>query len=767
MGTRILIVDDNRDHRYFLESLLKEGDNEVIASENGAEALGKARLNPPDLIISDILMPVMDGFALCRAWKSDSTLKRIPFLFYTATYTDPKDEAFAMSLGADRFLLKPQEPDVLLKVIDEVLAESRADKRSAAGPLGEEMEFFRQYNEVLFRKLEKKLSDLEASNRQLRRMEAAVRESESRLKSLSDNLPDGMVYQVVVKTDGSRRFTYVSDSVKRLHGLSPEEVLADAGRLYDRVHPEDAGLLKKAESEALSTLSTFRAEVRMKDPSGGFRWSSLASSPHRLEDGSIRWDGIEQVITERKEAEHRLREGQKFNQLLLDSSPAFVVAIGADGKTLLMNRSLLDALEYTQEEVQGVDYLTAFVPEEDRAAVERVFQGLIRRESPSVNENRIIGRTGRIYLVEWHGRPVFREGGGIDFFVGLGIDITDRRRAEEDLRESERKYRLLADNLGDVIFVTDLNLHFSYVSPSVRTLLGRDPEAILNTTAIEMMAPASAGLAVNTLSKILERERSGLEKNTPPQLLDLEIKRTDGTTVWTEMKASFIRDEHGNPTGVLGVLRDITERRQAEAELQRALERLRKSFDTTIRVMVSAVESRDPYTAGHQMRVADLAAAIAEEMGMSPTVRDGVRMAGFIHDIGKLSVPAEILSKPTKLSEIELLLIREHPRNGYEMLKDVEGPWPLADIVHQHHERMNGSGYPQNLHGEDIRIEARILAVADVVESMSSPRPYRPALGIDAALEEIEKHRDTLYDGAAVDACLRLFREKGFRLKGD
>jgi putative nucleotidyltransferase with HDIG domain len=180
--------------------------------------------------------------------------------------------------------------------------------------------------------------------------------------------------------------------------------------------------------------------------------------------------------------------------------------------------------------------------------------------------------------------------------------------------------------------------------------------------------------------------------------------------------------------------------------------------------LVSAVESRDPYTAGHQSRSANLARAIALEIGLAQETIEGIRMAGIIHDIGKLSIPAEILSKPTKLTEIEFALMKEHSRSGYEMLKDVESPWPLAEIVYQHHERINGSGYPRNLKGDEILIESRILAVADVVESMASHRPYRPTLGIEAALEEIEKNRGILYDHAVADACLRLFRHKGYQL---
>jgi putative nucleotidyltransferase with HDIG domain len=222
----------------------------------------------------------------------------------------------------------------------------------------------------------------------------------------------------------------------------------------------------------------------------------------------------------------------------------------------------------------------------------------------------------------------------------------------------------------------------------------------------------------------------------------------------------------GRLVGLIHVVRDITERRKSEGKLQQTLESLRKSFGTIIQVMISAVETRDPYTSGHQIRSTNLARAIATEMGLSEDRIEAIRMAGPIHDIGKLSIPAEILSKPTRLTNIEFSLIKEHVRKGFEMLKDVESPWPLAQIVYQHHERMNGSGYPRNLKGDEILIESRVLAVADVVESMASYRPYRPALGINSAIEEIEKNKGTLYDANVVDACLRLFREKGFKLEG-
>jgi putative nucleotidyltransferase with HDIG domain len=178
------------------------------------------------------------------------------------------------------------------------------------------------------------------------------------------------------------------------------------------------------------------------------------------------------------------------------------------------------------------------------------------------------------------------------------------------------------------------------------------------------------------------------------------------------------------------------------------------------------VESRDPYTAGHQRRVAELAHAIASEMRLPTNQIEGIRMAAIIHDLGKMAVPAEILSKPTKLKKSEFELIKDHPLAGYEILKDIAFPWPIARIVLEHHEKMDGSGYPNGSVGENTLLESKILTVADVVEAMASHRPYRPALGLDAALAEIEKNKGTHYDVTVVEACLSLFRDKGFQLEG-
>lgn len=210
---------------------------------------------------------------------------------------------------------------------------------------------------------------------------------------------------------------------------------------------------------------------------------------------------------------------------------------------------------------------------------------------------------------------------------------------------------------------------------------------------------------------------------------------------------------------------DIVRRESAESEVQSTLAKLRSAMGGIVQAMALTVERRDPYTAGHQRRVSDLARGLAVEMALSGHQIDGIRIAGLIHDLGKICVPAEILSKPGQLSEIEHTLIKDHPQVGYEILKEIEFPWPVAQIVLQHHERIDGSGYPVGLSGDDIMIEAKTLAVADVVEAMASHRPYRPTLGRDMALEEISQNKGVLYDPDVVDACMKLLQEKDFQFR--
>jgi PAS domain S-box-containing protein len=336
----------------------------------------------------------------------------------------------------------------------------------------------------------------------------------------------------------------------------------------------------------------------------------------------------------------------------------------------------------------------------------------------------------------------------------LQQDITERKLAEEALRVSEEKYRTVIENAKEAIVVTQ-DMKVVFVNRAGVDMIGYSEKILTPKPFTDFIHP-------DDLNMVVDHHIRRLKGEDLRSVYSFRILSEDGTVKWVELNTAVIQWKKRPAT--LNFLSDITERKQAEEELLLTIKSLKKAFGTIIQVMVSAIEMRDPYTAGHQLRVAHLACAIAAEMALPQEIMDGIQMAGSIHDVGKLSIPAEILSKPTKLTNLEFSLIKEHALIGYEMLKDVESPWPLAQIVYQHHERMDGSGYPRKLKGDEILLEARIMAVADVVEAMASHRPYRAALGVDAALEEIEKNKGTFYDAAVSDACLKLFREKGYKL---
>jgi len=214
---------------------------------------------------------------------------------------------------------------------------------------------------------------------------------------------------------------------------------------------------------------------------------------------------------------------------------------------------------------------------------------------------------------------------------------------------------------------------------------------------------------------------------------------------------------------IVSAVHDISERKRTAEELKQTSLRLQRAIEGAINAVALTTEIRDPYTAGHQHRVAKLACSIGKELGLSESQIEGVRVAGTLHDIGKIYVPAEILSRPGRLRQNEINLVKDHAQVGYDLLSTIEFPWPVAQIVLQHHERINGSGYPFGLSGDEIMIEAKIMSVADVVEAMASHRPYRPALSIEEALLEISQQRGVLYSAEAVDACIKVFTQKGFK----
>ena len=339
--------------------------------------------------------------------------------------------------------------------------------------------------------------------------------------------------------------------------------------------------------------------------------------------------------------------------------------------------------------------------------------------------------------------------------VVLALDITERKQAEQALRAAEEQFRgLVEQSIAGSYIIQDGKL--AYVNPRFAQILGYDSaEELIGRDGLEVVAEKDRAFAMENRRRVIEGE----VRSTSYTFTAL---KKDGATV--EVGAHSTRATHRGRPAMIGLLQDISEKQRAEKEIQRYIAQLETAFKSTVEVATIISEMRDPYTAGHERRVAEIAVAIGAELGFEAHRQEGLQVAGHLHDIGKVTIPAEILSKPGKLSAIELRLIQGHAQASYDVLKGVEFPWPVAQVALQHHERMDGSGYPQGLKGETILLEARIMAVADVVEVMSSHRPYRAGLGIEKALAEIERGRGAAYDADAADACLRLFREKRYEL---
>jgi PAS domain S-box-containing protein/putative nucleotidyltransferase with HDIG domain len=330
--------------------------------------------------------------------------------------------------------------------------------------------------------------------------------------------------------------------------------------------------------------------------------------------------------------------------------------------------------------------------------------------------------------------------------------------SREMLHRCEAKYLAILESVDAYMTLVDKNLKILWANEKAKKLFGRD---IIGKTCCQALYNKKKNCANGTSSCMT---RQAFSRNRVVKRRSLEIKSKEGKMMYFEGTAKVVsRDNEGRPSLVVKVYKDITERKLAEEVLHENIKQMRRNLDCTIRAISRTVEMRDAYTAGHQKRTTEIASAIAFEMGLSKQVIDAIRMAGVIHDLGKISVPAEILSKPGTLNDSEVSLIKQHPQTSYEILEGIDFKWSVADIVLQHHERLNGSGYPYNLQGDQILLEARILGVADVIDAMASHRPYRPALGIDEAFEEITTNRGILYDADVVDAAIELFTVRGYQ----
>ena len=750
----ILIVDDNEDSRMILKKTLELEEHIVETAINGEEALKIARKSSPDMIISDILMPVMDGFQLCIKCKTDDGLKDIPFVFYTATYTDEKDEEAALKMGAAGFIRKPVEPDEFIKIIQVVIGDAEKGRIMSGKPsVKEEKDVLKLYSECLINKLEKKMLDLEREVATRKQAEEVLRKSEKRFMETADLLP-----QTVYETDERENIIFVNRNALDVFGYTQEDF--DKGlTALQMIAPEDRDISKENIQKVLSGEKLDGIEYMARRKNGSSFPVIVYSRSIISDDKVIGIRGIIVDITERKQAEAVVRESEiRYRTIFEGVAEGIIIADFETKEIRYANPAICRILGYTEKEMKNLG-VRGIHSKTDYDRVISRFKAQKREGINLVQDIPFLHKDGTIIDADINTTRVVIDGRECN--VGCVTDITERKRAAEKLWK--RTFDL-GQRVRELSCLFEITALFGKPGISFEEIL----QSIAGLVLLALQYPETACARI-----IVDKEEfktANFEETKWRLFSDIIVDdKSFGSIEVCYLKESqesgedpFLKEEELLIHTVAERIGKIVKRIRTEKELEQSYEKLQGALYGTINVLAATSEWRDPYTAGHQKRVAQLAFAIAEEMNLPEEQIENIQLSAIIHDIGKINIPSEILSKPGRLSNTEFKLIQTHPQVGYDILKGIEFLWPIANTVLQHHEKMNGSGYPNGLSGEEICLEARILAVADVVEAMASHRPYRPAVGIDAALKEIEDNRGILYDAEVVDFCLSLFNGKGF-----
>ncbi len=575
--------------------------------------------------------------------------------------------------------------------------------------------------------------------------ELALRESEERFRLLLSNANDA-VYVHEAAGDSPGRFVEVNEQACRMLGYTRQEFLQMEVGAIDVPEQIDhhAAVMEQLHATGSAIFETRHVakDGHLVPVEVSTRLFDLRGTPTVL--------SVTRDISERLAAEQALRDSEARYRDLLETLMEGIWALDTEARTTLVNPAMAAMLGYSVEEMDGrplFDFMDDAAVEEARELFARRSQGVAEQ-----HEFEFRRKDGTPLSARLATTPLVSADGSFRGAVAAVEDITARKAAEAALEASEARSRTVADFAYDWEYWRDEDGSFLYVSPSCERITGYAPEEFLADPDLldRIIHPDDRE---TYLRHHEERLANGARK---PCSLEFRIVHRSGETRWIGHVCRLVVAEDGTRHGVRGSNRDITAHRRADDALRDAAERLHATLSDTIKAMGNIVELRDPYTAGHEREVTRLADAIAEEMGVDAATREGLVMAGEVHDLGKIAVPAEILSKPSALTEMEFSLVKQHPVVGRELMSSIQFERPVAQIVGQHHERLDGSGYPDGLTGDEILLEARILAVADVVEAMAAHRPYRPALGIEAALAEVRAGAGTLYDADVVAACERV-----------
>lgn len=713
----------------------------------------------PDIILSDYKLPSFDGMTALKI--AQEITPETPFVLVTGSMNE--DTAVAcMKAGAWDYVIK---------------------------------EHIKRLGSVVLAMLEEK--------KQRRARWQADKDLKRALHLLEETQAVGKVGGWEYDVDAGH-ITWTAETYQ-IYGISQDDDISDLNKDLSYYVPEHQKIIKRALNRVVNNGEAFDLDLRFNAADGRKLWIRSVARPVVRDGRVVRVTGNMMDITERKLAEERIKLDElRLQELLelhrlddktevsvlshalitctrsLQSQFAFIGLMNSDETVMTVHAWSKDVMDrckvadkpmhfpiteaglwgevirqrrpiivddYDSTDLHKKGYPAGHVPIKNFLSVP------VQNESKIVAVAAVANKTGPYNESDVNALIVL---------LHETWQLLAEKKAEVAILHSKKLLQNVIDSTPDWLYVKDLDHRYLMVSRSVAEGLKIAPQEIIGKRDTDLFSQESClgNLAKGTTGYHGE-DQQAFNGRTVHNRNHL-ITWADGTQHIYDTYRIPLRNPDGNIYGALVYSRDITERKSAEDKTEAAYIKLQKTLDDFIGTMSKIIELRDPYTAGHQARVAGLSAAIADAMGLPVEQVKYIRIAALIHDIGKIYIPSDILSKPGKLGDIEWQLIRTHPQGSYDILSTIDFPWPVAEIALQHHERINGSGYPNKLIGDSIMLEAKILAVADVVEAMASHRPYRQALGIEKALEEINKNRGVLYDSGIVDVCLRLFEDNKF-----
>ncbi len=699
---RVLIVESMEDDVILLLRALKQGGYEpdYMVVDNKEDFSKALRSGEWDIILSDYSMSQYSGLVVLETWCDIDP--HIPFIFVSGTIGE-EFAVDAMRAGAHDYIMKSS----LQRLVPAIERELKAI----------------------------------TTTWHHRKSSRALQKSEEKFAKAFRTSADA----ISIAKASNGEFVDINEGFLRIFGYTREEIIGHSSRQLNIWRSDE-------ERDAFVEPLIEKGVVRDREVLFGTKSGKVITA---LLSGEFLDIGGEQCIltftkdiTERKDAARALEESESRLRNILENANQIIFTVDSDGNVTFISPAWERIMGHRNSDILNKNFLEFVHPEDLETGISALE---MIKEKGTLSEPVVLRMNN--YAGEWRwlrvvGSALDSSDPGMIQYGGIAEDISETKHSEDELRETYIRLHTLLEAIPDLVYMKDRNGILLEVNRAYEEIAGVSRDQIIGTRGESFLPEKIFRFNIETDRELVETGR----------MLQFEdVFETPENTRYASITKVPLKDDNGYVTGIVGITTDITTIRRAE-------QRYRTALEGTIQTMSKIVELRDPYTAGHQHRASRLAVEIAKEMDLDPERIEGVRVASLLYEIGKINVPSEILNKPGKITEMEYELIQSHPQSAYEILKNIDFPWPVADIIYQHHERMDGSGYPGRLREEEILLEARILAVADVVEAMCSHRPYRGSLGIEKALEEIESKAGILYDKKVVAVCLNLFREKGFIL---